>query len=712
MSGFRVGVSLALIAIPLVGCPPVSPNVSIEPEAPTTLDELRVVLDPPTPEAEFVWLQQGVVQDDLTGVTVPADRTAKGQAWTVQVKDGDRELGEAEITIVNAQPTAVVTLPERATAGRDLVATVEGEDPDGDVILYRYQWKVDGADVGGDTESLAASFLQPRGATISVDVTPFNDGDSEVGETVSATSTVGNAAPEMETATLVHDGPVREASVLTCVGSGWSDEDGDPEGYHVKWFVNGSMVSDSEALDGSSFDKGDEVYCEMFPWDGNIEGDSVNSDSVFVENTPPEIGNLEISPTEGIVLGSTVTATLSGVVDVDGDELTETIQWKYPVMTGTQTETHPGGLLIESRHAHKSFQVVAIVSDGEDETADYAAFDVENLPPEVKIVSVSPRDLKTGVTPSVSTTAADPEGDAISFTHLWTVNGKAVSSTGAECIACEHVRGDTVTVVVTGDDGPWGGEDSDTYSWTVVNTEPTPPGVTLSPSSGALGEDVFCEVTTPSTDADGDSITYTIEWTHTPSGGAPTAYSGSTTTTDYAGDTIPSDVLRLEDTWKCKVTAYDGTASNYDSSSSVRFRTCSPLPPSGLVIPTAPRAVTKDLGYCFYLTKPGQTCDATCGWLGGTNLAKDAVSDLVSAVGAKNTCGAPQSRDITEYFYTTGNPGGWTSRLSRTIGERSLGQGHGGGAFTGVCDTGTTDVGAWPGTRNTSMTRSLVCACF
>ena len=54
MSGFRVGVSLALIAIPLVGCPPVSPNVSIEPEAPTTLDELRVVLDPPTPEAEFV----------------------------------------------------------------------------------------------------------------------------------------------------------------------------------------------------------------------------------------------------------------------------------------------------------------------------------------------------------------------------------------------------------------------------------------------------------------------------------------------------------------------------------------------------------------------------------------------------------------------------------------------------------------------------------
>ena len=58
----------------------------------------------------------------------------------------------------------------------------------------------------------------------------------------------------------------------------------------------------ADTLDGSSFDKGDSVYCELSPFDGSETGDFVRTDTLTILNTPPVLTRATItnpSPREG-----------------------------------------------------------------------------------------------------------------------------------------------------------------------------------------------------------------------------------------------------------------------------------------------------------------------------------------------------------------------------------------------------------------------------
>jgi hypothetical protein len=66
------------------------------------------------------------------------------------------------------------------------------------------------------------------------------------------------------------------------------------------------------------------------------------------------------------------------------------------------------------------------------------------------------------------------------------------------------------------------------------------------------GPDLICSIDTESTDADGDDITYTIEWDVD-----GVAYTDATTTY-YTGDTVPYGDYSSGETWTCTVTPNDG----------------------------------------------------------------------------------------------------------------------------------------------------------
>ena len=70
-------------------------------------------------------------------------------------------------------------------------------------------------------------------------------------------------------------------------------------------------------------------------------------------------------------------------------------------------------------------------------------------------------------------------------------------------------KGEDVYVVVSVTDG-FDTTTSTSSTLTVSNTPPEAPVVTIDPSDAVAGEDLFCEVTTASTDADGDTVTYTL----------------------------------------------------------------------------------------------------------------------------------------------------------------------------------------------------------
>ena len=96
------------------------------------------------------------------------------------------------------------------------------------------------------------------------------------------------------------------------------------------------------------------------------------------------------------------------------------------------------------------------------------------------------------------------------------------------------------------------GTNSDDIS-TGSNTPPTAPAVSITPEAPrALGLPLVCQVYVQSVDTDGDEVSYSVSWTLNGE-----KYGGNTTT-NWPGDTIPSEALNEGDEWSCTATPHDG----------------------------------------------------------------------------------------------------------------------------------------------------------
>jgi hypothetical protein len=140
------------------------------------------------------------------------------------------------------------------------------------------------------------------------------------------------------------------------------------------------------------------------------------------------------------------------------------------------------------------------------------------------------------------------------------VAGAAVSGvTGSILSGTNFARGQVVTVVATPDDGSLSGSPVVGNSVTIQNAPPTAPVVSITPSTPQDADDLVCSVTTPSTDADGDAVTYSFEWTKN---GQPFSGASSTSATS---STISGSATSMDDTYTCRVSGSDGTTSTTSS---------------------------------------------------------------------------------------------------------------------------------------------------
>ena len=99
------------------------------------------------------------------------------------------------------------------------------------------------------------------------------------------------------------------------------------------------------------------------------------------------------------------------------------------------------------------------------------------------------------------------------------------------------------------------GTNSDDVS-TGPNTPPTAPAVSITPEAPReLGLPLVCQVYAQSVDTDGDEVSYSVSWT------LNGEKFGGNTTTNWPGDTIPSEELNEGDEWSCTATPHDGRES-------------------------------------------------------------------------------------------------------------------------------------------------------
>ncbi len=82
---------------------------------------------------------------------------------------------------------------------------------------------------------------------------------------------------------------------------------------------------------------------------------------------------------------------------------------------------------------------------------------------------------------------------------------------------------------------------------TIANSPPTAPVVDVTPNAPSTDDDLVCAVTTPSTDADGDGVTYSYAW-----------YKDTVLQPALTTDTVDSSNTADGEVWRCAVTPYDG----------------------------------------------------------------------------------------------------------------------------------------------------------
>lgn len=356
------------------------------------------------------------------------------------------------------------------------------------------------------------------------------------------------------------------AGELLVLSATATDEEDDPDALTVTWAssLDGPLsVDDTPSADGELsgpvYLSEGEHYLTLTATDS---GGRVGEDALVLEvssaNTAPSCAIT--APTDGAVVveGEEVVLTawaedaedppealsvrwesdLDGLVDATGPDEAGDIS---VLATGLSAGEHTISLTVTDSAGLAVVEQVQLVVDGR---------------PSAPVVSISPASPGTDddLTAVLDLPSTDPEGEALSYTYEWYLDGTLSAASATETLpASATTRGETWTVRVTPSDGTSEGAAGEA-SATIANTAPGAPTVAISPSAPEEGEDALvCAVETEADDADGDALSYTISWSL--DGGA---WTGTASTTTRTGDTVAASYTTEGDVWTCSVVASDG----------------------------------------------------------------------------------------------------------------------------------------------------------
>lgn len=161
-----------------------------------------------------------------------------------------------------------------------------------------------------------------------------------------------------------------------------------------------------------------------------------------------------------------------------------------------------GDRLSRSRYA-RGDQITALASvNGEEGRAVLA---IENAAPQVSSVAVGPDHICRGVDIAATPAAVDADGDQVSYSYQWLLNGEALSGDSPTLKGDRFQSGDRVSLKVTPHDQYEAGAVYSTQSFLIPNAAPH--FVSAPPETFRGSTYVYYA---KARDADGDSISYAL----------------------------------------------------------------------------------------------------------------------------------------------------------------------------------------------------------
>ncbi len=474
-----------------VNAPPSQPVVLILPATPTAADSFTAGLQTPAVDPEgdaisytYAWTRNGETTGQ-TAATVPAGVAKKNEVWVVSVTPADAYgkgwPGGAYVVIAN-QPPVAATLAAAATQldleGEASASTaVAASDPDGDALLLTWQWSLNGAVLPGlnAPHVLAADLVAAAGKPLAVGdaVTLVQVALDGQAQTTSAPLawTVADFLPH-----LLLDSPGQNA-VLTSAGPFTLQAHvenpptaGGPFALVVTDAVSGALVTQASFPDVQGpltlqVDIGgvpDGTYDLRVTLRNTGGAALAQRDLLFSTNTPPSAPQVAITPQLPTAADTLVVNLLTPATDTEADTIAYSYQWlRNGALTALTGASVPPGVAKKAEiwtavvTAHDSYGA------GWPATADVV---IGNLAPLPAVVTADTQvvGLLGEVSAATAQAATDPDGDALTVTWHWAVNGAPVPGKTSAATTVLSLRtalgatihaGDVITVAATADDG-------------------------------------------------------------------------------------------------------------------------------------------------------------------------------------------------------------------------------------------------------------------
>lgn len=450
----------------------------------------------------------GELVPDSSGEATAFASLPQGQhALTVEVRDQqgatDRESLVVSVGPPNAAPACEITAPaegERIRTAGEL--TLRGQASDPDVAAHRLSatWSSsrDGVLASGAPATSGALISTVSGLTGGSHALTLTVVD-EVGEQCQDVVTLLVNRPPSATAAQILPATPTVGQAVSCAAISVTDPDGDATQVDLRWTVNGANAGASGSLDTTALAAGDVLGCSATPRDDLDAGPPVST-AVALRVAPPSITAVQVTPEEPTAT-STLACAWTGFSDPAGGPDQSVAAWSVnstPASTGPQ---------LSSGFA-KGDQVTCTVTPSNGATHGTSLSDsvvVRNTAPSAT-VSIDPSAPSPGDPLRCEVSAADLDGDPLSVSVEWLVDGVAFPRSPGEqtWLAETHHPGDTISAAHTGPGETWtcratvfDGEDAVARETSVEIDIPLPTvtNVRITPPLPRTGDDLTCSWT-------------------------------------------------------------------------------------------------------------------------------------------------------------------------------------------------------------------------
>ena len=327
-----------------VNNPPSSSNVLLSPTDAKTTDVLTLSYSYSDPDGdaqsgtEITWYRdsQALPQGTISGLSVPTSETLKGQEWYATVKPSDgTDYGSIAtsnvVTIENTAPslsTPSIT-PSAAEEDDDLTVSYSASDDDQDSLTIEIHWYLDGVLVTEfNNDTIVPSIATREGDEWRVDVIAYDGEDTE--SRSSQIITIGqvvqpNNPPEVTFPVISPSQPTTMNDLFLTYNT--QDLDGDQIiATEIEWRVDDTLTEQSSTIIQSSSTEKNQIWSAKIRVSDGIDWSAWSSVDITIMNSAPDIGDLQLAPTNSYTNDSlSFTYTYS---DLDDDTMAPaTITW-------------------------------------------------------------------------------------------------------------------------------------------------------------------------------------------------------------------------------------------------------------------------------------------------------------------------------------------------------------------------------------------------